>query len=57
MAEKPFIEIGAPNWGKMKEPDPAFGWQYMAPPLREIYVWDGKTFSYDESISTAPENY
>ncbi len=56
-SKKPFIEIGAPNWGKMKEPDPVMGWHYMAKPLHEIYVWNGETFSYDEFLSTAPENY
>jgi len=57
--EPPFIEVGAPNWGHrwMRNADPTIGWYYSAKPLREIYTWDGMTFSYDELASSAQARY
>ena len=56
--QPPLIEIGAPNWRGIKEREKVeIGWHYMAEPLREIYVWDGKTFSYDAQLSTAEASF
>ena len=37
----------------MAKADREFAWQYTAKPLQQIYIWDGRTFSFHELRSTA----